>query len=185
MTRTRAIPAEHPPWQRYGLAVVSVIAALMMMLLKEGPLAELNMRLLLLSAVMLSSWYGGLGPGILTTILAASAVYFNPPYRHYLTTDLEETVRLVEFVVAALLITFLNDKRRKAQTRAEIAQRVAEAATRAKDEFLATVSHELRTPLSAVLGWTEILLTKQLDRDASIRALQTIERNARKQLQPD
>jgi signal transduction histidine kinase len=40
----------------------------------------------------------------------------------------------------------------------------------------------LRTPLSAVLGWTEILLTKPLDQTANHRALQTIERNARKQL---
>jgi signal transduction histidine kinase len=33
-----------------------------------------------------------------------------------------------------------------------------------------------------VIGWTELLLTKQLDRDSSISALQTIQRNARKQL---
>ena len=60
---------DHQLWQRYGLAVVSVTMALMMVLLREGPLAELNIRLLLLSAVMLSSWYGGLGPGILLSLI--------------------------------------------------------------------------------------------------------------------
>ena len=182
MTKKRATPTRHQLRHRYGLALASVAVAVMMIFLRGGPLAELNIRLLLLSAVMLSSWYGGLGPGILTTILAGSAIYFYLPQRGYLVTDLEGTVKLVEFVVAALLITFLNDKRRKAQTRAEAAQREAEAAARAKDEFLTTVSHELKTPLSAVIGWTDILLTKRLDGATSIRALQTIQRNARKQL---
>lgn len=37
------------------------------------------------------------------------------------------------------------------------AQRDAEAANRAKAEFLARLSHELRTPLTAVAGYTELL----------------------------
>jgi PAS domain S-box-containing protein len=36
----------------------------------------------------------------------------------------------------------------------------AEAATRTKDEFLATLSHELRTPLSVIVSWSRILQQK-------------------------
>ena len=61
------------------------------------------------------------------------------------------------------------------------ARREAEAANRAKDEFLATLSHELRTPLNAIIGWTRMLLDGTLDESSSVRALQVIDRNSRLQ----
>jgi signal transduction histidine kinase/CheY-like chemotaxis protein len=61
------------------------------------------------------------------------------------------------------------------------ARRAAEAATAARDEFLAVVSHELRTPLSAILGWINIAKTGKLDATLTQRAFETIERSARAQ----
>jgi PAS domain S-box-containing protein len=61
--------------------------------------------------------------------------------------------------------------------------REAQEVNRLKDEFLATLSHELRTPLTAVLGWTRLLGTGQLDDATHKRALETIERNAQSQVQ--
>jgi PAS domain S-box-containing protein len=57
----------------------------------------------------------------------------------------------------------------------------AESANRMKDEFLATVSHELRNPLNAILGWTRLLRSGNLDPAKSARALEIVERNARSQ----
>ncbi len=49
------------------------------------------------------------------------------------------------------------DDRRRAVADLERAKRTAEAANRAKSEFLSRMSHELRTPLNAVLGFGQLL----------------------------
>ena len=57
--------------------------------------------------------------------------------------------------------------------------RDAEAASRVKDEFLATLSHELRTPLNAVLGYTRMLRSGDFGDDRRERTIAIIERNAK------
>jgi PAS domain S-box-containing protein len=63
----------------------------------------------------------------------------------------------------------------------QAARAEAEAANRAKDEFLATVSHELRTPLNSILGWTTLLRSGRFDDAAASHALEVVDRNARAQ----
>ncbi|CAN5663752.1 hypothetical protein BH18ACI5_BH18ACI5_03250 [soil metagenome] len=58
----------------------------------------------------------------------------------------------------------------------------AEAANRAKDEFLAILSHELRTPLNAIMGWAH-MLRDGLPEAMSRHAVEVIGRNARSQKQ--
>ena len=74
-----------------------------------------------------------------------------------------------------------EDEREQLLAREQAARSDAEAANRAKDEFVAMVSHELRTPLSAMLLWLRMLRTKSLDEAKMASALEKLERAAHAQ----
>ncbi|HKB13459.1 MAG TPA: ATP-binding protein, partial [Vicinamibacterales bacterium] len=103
--------------------------------------------------------------------------------------EMESDIRDVEGQVIGTIKTFRDVSRRKAADaerdallhREREARQTADAASRLKDEFLATLSHELRTPATGVLGWARLLKTGRMDEAQSRHALDALERSARAQ----
>jgi len=85
----------------------------------------------------------------------------------------QDEIELLEAVAAQVGIALVQARLLEQETRQrqqlteqnvalEQARQMAEAANRAKSEFLATMSHEVRTPMNAVIGMTELLLDTEL-----------------------
>jgi signal transduction histidine kinase len=88
----------------------------------------------------------------------------------------EAELRASEWAVRAS-----ESRLREALVREQEARAQAQAADRAKDDFLVAVSHELRTPISAMLGWLSMMKNGTVREDRRAHALDVVERNARLQ----
>ena len=96
--------------RRYGVAVLAVAIALLLKLLLVPLIQEESPFLLFFAAVMVSAWYGGLGPGLLATALAAgvSDYFFLSPTYSFSVASFGKGLRLGLFMIEGLSISLLS-----------------------------------------------------------------------------
>jgi PAS domain S-box-containing protein len=113
------------PLLRYGVAIVAVGVALGIKLLLDPLIPQDPPFLLLFGAIMVSAWYGGLGAGLLTMVLAGLATGYFFLYRQGFSSGLE-AVPLLVFFVEGTLVCLLTGALRAARSRAETSKAEAE-----------------------------------------------------------
>jgi K+-sensing histidine kinase KdpD len=130
----------------YGVAAISVgIAGVMT--LKLGAVVKHSATLFFCS-VMLSSWYGGLWPGLFAALLAFVALdyYFMPPLYTF-GIGLEELPDTIAFVAAAFFISWLNGNQKHAKESLRRARDELDAMVRERTADLKRVNEQLRSEI--------------------------------------
>jgi hypothetical protein len=103
-----------PLFSAYAVAVVAVGGAVVATL-GLGP-AMKHTPTLFFCSVILSSWFGGVWPGIFAGLLSAIAMdyYFIPPI-YALGISLEEAPDMIAFVASALFVSWLSGEQKRAK----------------------------------------------------------------------
>ena len=122
--RREAISVSYPSWFRYGVAVLAVgLILLLRLLLGPGITPQSPFLLLGGGAVMVATWFGGLGPGLLATALGllAGDYFFLPPQGSFTGLNVA-ALPLALFAVQGVLISSLTAALRAARRRAEASE---------------------------------------------------------------
>lgn len=130
---------------QYGISVVLFSLALLLTHLL-WPLIEPSASTLFFAAIMLAAFYGGLGPGLLVSVLSALAIdyYFVAPFSGF-EVSVANAVRASVFMLVAAMTSWLNASRKRLME--DIKER-----TREREKLLTQISgfnDELRKEIAA------------------------------------
>jgi signal transduction histidine kinase len=135
---------------------------------------------LYVAAALVSTWFGGLGPGLTAIGLTAAInlVFFNHP-DYSLAVGVYGVERLILFTVVALVVCWLASRVRRnqeeltrlnAELEAKVGKRTAalNESNEQLEAFCYTLAHDLRAPLRAIQGFADLIVADhgaQLDSD--------------------
>ena len=146
----------------YLVAALSVGVAAVVTL-KLGSLIKHSSTLFFCS-VMLSSWYGGVWPGVLAALLSVVALdyYFIPPL-YALGISLEEAPDMIVFLATALFIGWLSGDQKRAQESLRQARDKLDARVQERTAELKRANEQLRSEIAERESVQEGLIRAQAE----------------------
>jgi len=145
---------------RYGIAVLAVaIAVLIKLLLAPVTPQGETPFLLFFAALMASSVYGGMGSGVLATVLAAlvSNYFFLEPYYSFAIVNFGQGLRLGIFVLEGLLIARTIGSLKRVSRRAQLSQEALSESEERYRLLIDTVDYAIfrLEPDGSVASWNK------------------------------
>jgi K+-sensing histidine kinase KdpD len=153
----------------YGIAVLTTGLAWLVDILLEERFTESSGGLYV-AAALISTWFGGLGPGLVVVGLtvALNLTFFDHPYLS-MAVGVHGFERLILFSAVALIVSGLAARIRRNQQQlkdlnAELEEKVRKRTAALNESnqqlqaFCYTLAHDLRAPLRAVQGFADILI---------------------------
>ena len=132
---------------RHLVAAISVGIAVVITL-KLGSALK-HTETLFFCSVMLSSWYGGLWPGVFAALLSVVALdYFFIPPLYALGISLDETPDMIVFLATALFIGWLSGEQKRAKESLRQARDELDAKVQERTAELKSVNQQLQSEIA-------------------------------------
>ena len=146
----------------YLMAAISVgIAAVIT--LEFGAVVK-HTATLFFCSIMLSSWYGGLWPGVFAALLSVVALdYYFIPRLYALGISLEEAPDMIVFVATALFISWLSGGQKRAKESLRQARDELDAKVRERTAELKRANEQLQSEISERQAAEEGLIRAQAE----------------------
>jgi PAS domain S-box-containing protein len=144
---------------RYGVAILSVGAALLLRQFLNPLFGPQNTYHTAWAAVVFVSWYCGLGPAVLSVILAAigSVYYFVPPLHSFRVRGPQDAWGLLGFLFFSSLIIMIGEANRRSIARREAAENEASDMRELLEQRIQQRTQELEKKAAEVVIQAKLL----------------------------